>query len=116
MYNYFNKKMIDEAKESLKKNIEDKLVSPFWGAYIASWCAWNWKILYITFFVDSEQLLQNQNILKIDYITYLYQYNSLFNSICTISHLIILPLVTSYVIVFFFAKIDVLLLQKIIRL
>lgn len=93
--------MLDEAKKSLEKNLSDKLVSPFWGAFIASWCVWNWRALYITFFVDSGLLMQSNNALKVDYIYSFYptgHYYGFFYSI-------IPPLLASYLLVFWFSKI-----------
>ena len=60
--------MFDEAKKSLEKNLGEKLVSPFWGAFIASWLVWNWRVWYVTFFVDSDLLMQSKSVLKIDYL------------------------------------------------
>jgi hypothetical protein len=92
--------MFNEAKESLEKNLSDKLVSPFWGTFISSWCAWNWKAWYITFFVDSELLMQSKNILKIDYILSYYPSNHFL----AIAYSVTPPLVASYFIVFWLPK------------
>jgi hypothetical protein len=93
--------MFDEAKKSLEKNLNDKFVSPFWGAFIASWCVWNWKAWYATFFIDSNILMQSKNILKIDYILSFYPSNHCY----LFFYSLIPPLIASYFIVFWLPKI-----------
>lgn len=97
--------MIGEVKKSLEKNIGEKLVSPFWGAYIGSWLIWNWKIWYITFFVESNLLLQRYSMLKLDYITNLYNLCSFWDIIYSLSHLFIFPGITAYLVIFELPKI-----------
>lgn len=92
--------MFDEIKKSLEKNLSDKLVSPFWGAFISSWCAWNWKALYSTFFIDSKLLFQKYGLLKIDYILNNYPPNNFL----AIIYILFPPLIASYVIVFWLPK------------
>lgn len=87
--------MLNEIKESLKNNLLGKLVSPFYGALITSWCVWNWKVLYATLFIDQELLLIEKGVLKLDYILNFYHYwfyNLLF--------LFVGPLFSAYLIVF----------------
>lgn len=92
--------MINDIKDSLKKNLNDRISSPFYGTFVISWLLWNWKVWYITFFVDAELLLKVQNILKVDYIINIYGWN-----FYSLSHLIILPIISSYLFVFEFPKI-----------
>lgn len=56
--------MISDLKESFNSIFNERLNSPFYGALIISWLIWNWKVLYLTFFIDSKELKIN----KIDYI------------------------------------------------
>ncbi len=56
--------MIGEIKKSVSAALYERLVSPFYGALLISWSLWNWKILYVTFFVSEERLDKN----KIDWI------------------------------------------------
>ena len=51
--------MIDDLKKSFDQIIYERTASPFYGSFIISWCLWNWKIIYLTFFVSQD---------KIDYI------------------------------------------------
>ncbi|MCF6294695.1 MAG: hypothetical protein L3J25_03280 [Flavobacteriaceae bacterium] len=49
-----------EEIDSVKKEIKERLTSPFWGKFILSWFIWNWKIPYVTFFVKEVNLEENR--------------------------------------------------------
>ncbi|MDD5464396.1 MAG: hypothetical protein PHP62_04555 [Candidatus Moranbacteria bacterium] len=93
--------MFDEAKKSLEKNLGEKLVSPFWGAFIASWLVWNWRVWYVTFFVDSDLLMQSKSVLKIDYLLTFYPVSHLWS----IAYSLFPPFLFSYLVVFWLPKI-----------
>lgn len=98
--------------ESCKKNISDKLINPFYGAFIISWLIWNWRVWYITFFIDSALLVERKSILKIDYINSLYVWNDWWNFVYSICHLLLLPLLSSYLAVFWFPKMTCFFYEK----
>ena len=77
--------MIDEFKKSLNSTLYERVTSPLYGALIASWIVWNWKILYLTFFVSPDEIESN----KLDYIS---------NNLLDINNLIYLPLFSTVVI------------------
>ena len=56
--------MKDEAWSSVKTVLNERISSPLYGAFIISWVLWNWKILYVTFFISEAKI----NGTKIDYI------------------------------------------------
>ena len=62
-----------------------RISSPFYGTLIVSWLLWNWKISYVTFFIDSYKLKEN----KIDYI---------FTNCNDFHHLVTFPLVSTLII------------------
>ncbi len=96
-------KVVKKIKEPVEKYIEEKFDSPFWMTFIISWLFWNWKIWYTTFFIDSKLLFDKESILKIDYILNFYHFDNLFwgwDFIKSISHLFLLPLFSSWLIVF----------------
>ena len=78
--------MINIAINSTKDEIEKRLSNPFWWSFIISWIIVNWKIWYVTFFINETLILGN----KIDYILSLYIPEWL-----AIFKLLILPLVMS---------------------
>jgi hypothetical protein len=99
--------MIKDILESCRKNLSDKIISPFYGAFIVSWSVWNWKIWYITFFIDSNLLSQKNNILKLNYILSFYP-SSFFN----IFHLFVLPFASAWFFIYIFPKITIKFYEK----
>jgi hypothetical protein len=47
--------MQSEIKKSINSILFERLTSPLYGTLIISWLIWNWKIIYLTLFVDSEE-------------------------------------------------------------
>ena len=48
--------MLDLLQRSITRTANDKIRSPLYGAFILSWMAWNWRIFYVTFFLDMHDL------------------------------------------------------------
>ncbi|MFB9862733.1 hypothetical protein [Rufibacter immobilis] len=46
--------MIDEFKDSVSSVLKERIVSPLFGSFLVSWCAWNLPLLYYVFTVDSK--------------------------------------------------------------
>jgi len=40
---------MNELVKSFKANLYDKVSSPLFGAFIISWCVWNWRLILIIF-------------------------------------------------------------------
>lgn len=57
--------MIPEIRKSLHATFNERTTSPLYGALILSWSVWNWKIIYLTVFVDKDMIYPFH---KIDYI------------------------------------------------
>lgn len=95
--------MINDIGKSFCKNLNDRISSPFYGAFMVSWLIWNWKIWYVTFFIDSELLLKKEGILKIDYILKLYPQETLLEN--GFIRLIILPFLSAWFFVYIFSKV-----------
>lgn len=55
--------MID-IRKSIDSIINERLSSPFYGTLILSWLIWDWRIIYLTFFVSESKIESN----KIDFI------------------------------------------------
>ncbi len=76
--------MIDEIKKSINSILYERVSSPFYGTLIVSWLIINWRISYLTIFVDQDKLDKN----KIDFIIENYY---------SINSLIILPVISTLV-------------------
>lgn len=74
--------MIDDLKKSLNEIIYERTTSPFYGTIITSWLIWNWRIIYLTFFVSEKRIKGH----KIDYILDNYS---------DVEHIIIYPLIST---------------------
>lgn len=56
--------MIPDFKKSIDNILHDRLSSPFFGAFLFSWCVWNWKVIYLTLFINDSKIQGT----KIDFI------------------------------------------------
>jgi hypothetical protein len=86
--------MIEETKKSIQNILSQRISSPFYGALLVSWVLWNWKIVYLTFFVSEKAIKLN----KIDYIINNYSgFNTLilFPFLSTIVILTVIPFLTN---------------------
>ncbi len=54
----------NEIKNSINSVLYERVSSPFFGTFISSWLVINWKIIYLTFFVNESKI----EGMKIDYI------------------------------------------------
>lgn len=96
------KNIVDKTKDGITDYLKDKFNSPFWATFIVSWLLWNWKVWYVTFFIDSELLLKNKCTLKIDYISNLFIPTSFLDFIWILFHSLIFPYLSAYLIIFVF--------------
>ena len=78
--------MIAEFRKSLNAILFERVTSPLYGAFITSWTIWNWRILYLTFFVSENKISST----KIEYIT------SNFNDV---NHLVWFPLISTLLLI-----------------
>lgn len=64
-------------KQGVENGVSKRLSSPFYGYFLISWCLVNWELLYITFFVSNESIVNKTDKLKIDYIKEMFFSNGL---------------------------------------
>lgn len=57
--------MLSDFRKSINAILFERVQSPFLGTLTVSWLIWNWKIVYLTFFVSESKI----NITKLEYIT-----------------------------------------------
>jgi hypothetical protein len=77
--------MIEETKKSIQSILNQRISSPFYGTLIISWLLWNWKIIYLTFFISEKKISES----KIDFIISNYS---------NVNHLVWLPLLSTAII------------------
>lgn len=52
--------MLTEVKKSFNEIIYERTTSPLFGTLIISWLIWNWRIIYLTFFISEEKIVENK--------------------------------------------------------
>lgn len=96
-----------------KDNIYSKIRSPLWWSFLLAWSTWNWKVIYVTFFI-SEDITKD----KIIYISNLYNYFSTLGLEVIIVPLwflinwLIIPFILTYIIIFKISNIDKIFYRK----
>src|SRR5690242_14638677 len=61
--------MIEDFKKSIQLILNERITSPFSGAFFFSWFVWNWRLLYSLFYSDSTLTLQDKlNFVNANYI------------------------------------------------
>jgi len=86
--------MITDIRKSINAILYERVTSPLYGAFIVTWIAWNWKIVYLTFFVSESEITGT----KIDFILNNYldiSHAVTYPIISTVLAIIILPLFTN---------------------
>lgn len=78
--------MISEFKKSTNSIFYERMTSPLFGSFFISWIIWNWKIIYLTFFVDTDTIDKN----KLDYIL---------EKLYSTDHLIYYPLISTLILI-----------------
>ena len=76
--------MFEDVKKSLGSILYERTTSPFYGTLIVSWVLWNWRIVYLTFFISEETI-------QIDKITYITDNYS------NIHHLVTFPIFSTII-------------------
>ncbi len=86
--------MISDFADDLKNNILEKSKSPFAGAFIISWCARNWSLLYTLYYFDPKTPLDNRITIIHNYLHMAWPYRllilpTIYALVATISYLLL---------------------------
>lgn len=108
-----DKNTVDEIKETVKeiyKNVSEvfteRVFRPMYFYFIISWAIINWKFLYVFLFGNEEIIIEQKSILKIEYLTSLYQWSSWLEIGCSLLSLLILPAISSFVVVWWLSRLS----------
>jgi hypothetical protein len=94
------KNIIDTAKEvgeDISETLKERLFSPVYFYFIIAWLITNWQFIFSLFALDQKYL----RILKVDYLTGFYQFDSWINAIISLSKLLIVPAISTWVVVWY---------------
>lgn len=86
--------MIDEIRKSANSILKERISSPFYGTLLISWLIWNWRIVYLTIFIEQDKLSIN----KIEFIEKYFvniSYLFTFPILSTVIVLTIFPFITN---------------------
>jgi hypothetical protein len=61
--------MFDTLNKIFGSVFKERTSSPFYGTFILSWCVCNWRIIYLTLFVDEELTGNKINIIERYYLS-----------------------------------------------
>jgi hypothetical protein len=70
--------------------------------FILSWFVTNWQFVFVWLFVDSTEISEN----KIDYLSSFYSYSNFLNGFWSISRLLLIPALSSYLFVWWFSRLS----------
>ena len=101
-----DKNTVDDIKETAKEiynNVSEVLTErvfrPMYFYFIISWSIINWKFLYVFLFADEKIIVEQKSILKVEYLSNLYQWSSWQEASYSLLFLVVLPAISAYLVV-----------------
>lgn len=103
-------KITEAASDAIKNTnelIRERLFSPMYFYFLIAWVVTNWKFVYVLLFVEEETIIRGYRMLKVDYLEQMYQ--------CgwwSVAQLLVIPAVSTFVIVWWFSKLSEMFFKK----
>ena len=98
------KSTLNKLKENIIEVINERLFSPMYFYFIIAWLITNWKFVYILIFADTKLVFNEIETSKIDLLSNLYKVNSPVDLWFNLTHLFLIPLLFSFVAVWWLTK------------
>ena len=101
----------DTAKEiaqDVKDVIKQRFFSPMYFYFGISWIITNWKFVFAFLFIDSDDIYGE----KLDYLIGFYPLSDFWISVWSISKLILIPALSSYLFVWWFSRLSELFYKR----
>jgi len=92
---------ISDTFNHVVETSKERFFTPMYFYFFIAWVVANWKFVYVLLFVNEDTIVQNRHILKIDYLSQMYGVN--WESLL---HLIIIPAITSFVIIWWLSRLS----------
>lgn len=87
--------------------VQERLFSPMYFYFFIAWTVTNWKFAYVLLFVDEKTILLTQRMLKVDYLSQMYRLDW-----SSVLHLVVVPLISSFVFVWWLSRLSTVFYQK----
>lgn len=114
-----DKNTADEIKETAKEiynNVSEVLTErvfrPMYFYFIISWSIINWKFLYVFLFADEKIIVEQKSILKVEYLSSLYEWSSWQETSYSLFFLVVLPAISAYLVVWWLSLLSEMFFEK----
>lgn len=114
-----DKNTADEIKETVKEiynNVSEVLTErvfrPMYFYFIISWSIINWKFLYVFLFGNEEIIVEQKSILKVEYLSSLYEWSSWQEASYSLLFLVVLPAISAFVVVWWLSLLSEMFFEK----
>jgi len=106
------KKTITEVGNNVSEVLNERIFKPMYFYFIISWSITNWKFLFVLLFTDEKNILDAEKTLKNNYLGSLYEWASFSEVFFSISQLLIIPAVATFILVWWMSKLSAKFFQK----
>lgn len=88
---------VKENWKNLSEVIRERLFSPMYSYFIIAWLITNRKFIYVLFSTDENIILSTKKILKVEFLSQFYNFNTFEFWILSLSKLIIIPAISAFI-------------------
>lgn len=96
----------------VKEAFNSRFWSTMYGTFILARLTTNWKFWFISFFVNESFILEKYSLLRNEYLVSLYPLSWFWNWLRTISKLILIPAIATYLVHWIFSKVETKVYRK----
>lgn len=106
------KTTIKDNTENITEIVQERVFKPMYFYFIIAWSITNWKFVYTFLFANEKIIVEQKSILKVEYLTNLYQWNSNYEIFISILYLFIIPAATTFIVVWWLSKLSAIFFEK----
>lgn len=114
-----NQDTIDEVKGYVKDIsngvshvVSERIFRPLYFYFIIAWSITNWKFLYTFLFANEKSIIEQKGIMKVEFLSNFYQFNTNHEIFISLLMLIVIPAVSTFVVIWWLSKLSALAVQK----
>ncbi|PPK92784.1 hypothetical protein LY01_02870 [Nonlabens xylanidelens] len=93
------KDIVTETAKDIQEVVKERFYSPMYFYFFIAWVITNWKFVFALLFIDSDDIYGE----KLDYLINFYPLEGFWLSVWTISKLVLIPALSSYIFVWWFS-------------